>query len=71
MDLLKYQEILGENVMLSGRKLKLWCHWTFQQDNEAYLKFHLGLVAEEVLEDSSGHHSPDSNHFEPAEINYE
>jgi len=53
MDLLKYQEILGENVMLSGRKLKLWCHWTFQQDNEAYLKFHLGLVAEEVLEDST------------------
>jgi len=52
MDLLKYQEIQGENVMLSGRKLKLWCHWTFQQNN-AYFKFHLGLVAEEVLEDST------------------
>ena len=54
MDSLKYQEILGEN-MLSVRKLKLGCHWTFQQgqSSQAYLKFHQGLVAEEVLEDST------------------
>jgi len=30
MDLLKYQEILRENVM----KLKLGCLWTFQQDSD-------------------------------------
>jgi len=34
MDLLKYQEILGENVMPSVRKLKLGHHWTFQQEND-------------------------------------
>ncbi|KAF7646122.1 hypothetical protein LDENG_00193360 [Lucifuga dentata] len=33
MESIKYQEILGENVMLSVRKLKLGRHWTFQQDN--------------------------------------
>jgi len=33
IDPLKYQEILGENVMSSVRKLKLGRHWTFQQDN--------------------------------------
>ena len=31
MDSLKYQEILGENVMW---KLKLGCHWTLQLDND-------------------------------------
>jgi len=30
MDSLKYQEILGGNVMLSVRKLKLGSHWTLQ-----------------------------------------
>ncbi|XP_062279112.1 meprin A subunit beta-like [Scomber scombrus] len=34
MDSIKYQEILGENVMPSVRKLKLGRHWTFQQDND-------------------------------------
>ena len=34
MDSIKYQEILGENVMPSVRKLKLGCYWTFQQDND-------------------------------------
>ena len=34
MDSIKYQEILGENVTPSLRKLKLGCHWTFQQDND-------------------------------------
>ena len=34
MDSIKYQEILGENVTPSVRKLKLGCHWTFQQDND-------------------------------------
>jgi len=34
MDSWKYQEILGENIMLSVRKLKLGHHWTLQQDNE-------------------------------------
>ena len=33
MDSIKYQEILGENVMPSVRKLKVGRHWTFQQDN--------------------------------------
>ena len=30
----KYQEILGENVMPSVRKLNLERHWTFQQDQD-------------------------------------
>ena len=34
MDAVKYQEILGEKVMPSVRKLKLGRHWTFQQDND-------------------------------------
>ena len=34
MNSIKYQEILAENVMPSVRKLKLWRHWTFQQDND-------------------------------------
>lgn len=34
MDSLEYLEILGENVMLSVRKLKLEQHWTFQQDSD-------------------------------------
>jgi len=34
MDSLKYQEIQGENVMQSVRKLKLGRNWTFQQDND-------------------------------------
>ena len=34
MNSIKYQEILGENVMPSVRKLKLGRHWTFQQDND-------------------------------------
>jgi len=34
MDLLKYQEILGENVMASVKKLKLGHRWTFQQDSD-------------------------------------
>src|SRR4029434_5710554 len=33
MDSVKYQEILGKNVMPSVMKLKLGRHWTFQQDN--------------------------------------
>ena len=34
MDSIKYQEILGENVMPSVRKLKVGRHWTFQQNND-------------------------------------
>ncbi len=34
MDSIKHQEILGENVMESVRKLKFGRHWTFQQDND-------------------------------------
>jgi len=29
-----YQEILGENITPSVRKLKLGRHWTFKQDND-------------------------------------
>jgi len=40
--------------MASVGKLKLGLHWTIQQDNDPkFLKFHQGLVAEEVLEDST------------------
>lgn len=31
MDSIKYQEILGENITPSLRKMKFHCHWTFQQ----------------------------------------
>ncbi len=34
MDLLKYQEILGENVMLPVRKLNFGHQWTFQHNND-------------------------------------
>ncbi|KAJ7324362.1 hypothetical protein JRQ81_017382, partial [Phrynocephalus forsythii] len=34
MDSLKYQDILGESVMSSLRKLKLWHQWTGQQHND-------------------------------------
>ena len=34
MDSIKYQEILGQNVMASVRKLKLGRLWTFEQDND-------------------------------------
>lgn len=34
INLLKYQEILEENLMLSVEKLKLGHHWSFQQDSE-------------------------------------
>ena len=34
MDSVQYQQVLGENVMPSVRKLKLGCHWTFQVDND-------------------------------------
>jgi len=34
MDSMKYQEILGENVMTSVRKLKLGLHLTFLQNND-------------------------------------
>jgi len=34
VDSVKYQEILGTNVMPSVMKLKLGRHWTFQQDND-------------------------------------
>jgi len=33
MDSLKYQEILGENITPSVRKLRLGQNWTLQQDN--------------------------------------
>lgn len=48
-DSIKYQDILGENVMLSMRKLKFGHHWTFQHGSVAYLKVHQGLVSEEVV----------------------
>jgi len=44
------QEILQENIMLSARKLKLGSQCIGSQ---AYLKFHQGLFAEVVLEDST------------------
>ena len=34
IDTIKYQEILGENVMPTVWKLKRWSHWIFQQDND-------------------------------------
>jgi len=37
MDSIKYQEILGENITPSVKKLKLGRHWTFQQDNDPKL----------------------------------
>jgi len=51
MDSLKYQEILGENIMPSLTKLKL------RPSNRTMIpsipQFHQGLVEEEVLEDST------------------
>lgn len=58
---IKYQGILGENIMLSVRKLKLRCQWTFQQDNDPWFPKTLVL---EVLEDSSVSQPPD---FKPTE----
>lgn len=54
MDLIKCQEIQGENIMFV-RRLKLTHHRSFQQDNDP--KHTPKLVSEEVLEDSSVHHS--------------
>lgn len=58
MDLLKYQEILGENVMRNVcEEAELWASMDLQvptqQWFQAGLKFHQGLIAEEVREDTA------------------
>lgn len=45
------QEIMGENVMLSVRQLKLGHRWIFQENNVSkHTSVHQGLVLEQVLE---------------------
>ncbi|KAL6480763.1 hypothetical protein MHYP_G00117960 [Metynnis hypsauchen] len=34
MDSIQYQKFLGENIVPSVWKLKLGCHWIFQQDSD-------------------------------------